>query len=205
MSRASLLTGRQISSAADLKHWVKGNDWRLLVNSVVGYYFGFGKVAWQRKMASEKASAEYEVQRDMILSKRKADRNQEEAKLIKESGKLAFLRQHALAERDKVLENAILFMTQALVAVDFQQAMRSSSVGRLEVDIKLMLLCFHGCGKSKYAQLLLERAFDQKYIWTREHHYIDSRNNVISTGRGFTGINECLEHVNRDISVSYNP
>ena len=160
MSRASLLTGRQISSAADLKQWVKGNDWRPLVNSVVGYYFGFGKVAWQRKMASEKASAEYEVQRDMILPKRKADRNQEEAKLIKKSGKLAFLHQHTLAERDKVLENAILFMTQALVAVDFQQSMRSGSVGRLEVDIKLMLLCFHGCGKSKYAQLLLECAFD---------------------------------------------
>jgi len=28
---------------------------------------------------------------------------------------------------------------------------------------------------------------------------------VISTGRRFTGIDECLEHVNRDISDSYNP
>jgi len=104
-----------------------------------------------------------------------------------------------------VLENAMLFMTQALVAVDFLQSMRKGHVGRLEVDLKIMMLCFHGCGKSKYAQLLLERSFDQKYLWTREHHYIDIRNNVICTGRQFTGIDECLEHVNRDISDSYNP
>jgi len=205
MSRVTLLAGRQISSAIDLKRWVQTNDWWPLVSSVVGYYFGLGKVAWQRKMASEKVLAEYEVQRERILSKRKADRNQDEVKLTKESGKVAFLRKHTLAERDKVLENATLFMTQALVAVDFQQSMRSGSVGRLEMDIKLMLLCFHGCGKSKYAQLLLERAFDQKYVWTPEHNYIDIRNNVICTGRRFTGIDECLEHVNRDISDSYNP
>ena len=205
MSRVSLLAGEEINSVADLKRWVKVNDWWTLVNSVVDYYFRFGKVAWQRKMASEKVLAEYEVQRERILAKRKANRNQEEVNFTKESGKSAFLRQHTLAERDKVLENAILFMTQALVAVDFQQSMRSGSVGRLEMDIKLMLLCFHGCGKSKYAQLLLERAFDQKYLWTAEHHYIDIRNNVICTGRRFTGIDECLEHVNRDISDSYNP
>jgi hypothetical protein len=205
MTQATLLAGRQISSATDLKWWVRANDWRTLVNSVVGYYFGFGKVAWQRKMASEKVLAEYEVQRERILSKRKADRHEDEVKLTRQSGKLAFLRKHTLAERDKVLENATLFMTQALVAVDFQQSMRSGSVGRLEVDIKLMQLCFHGCGKTKYAQLLLERSFDQKYVWTAEHHYIDIRNNVICTGRRFTGIDECLEHVNRDISDSYNP
>jgi hypothetical protein len=156
-------------------------------------------------MASEKVLAEYEVQRERILSKRKADRNQDEVKLTTQSGKLTFLRKHTMAERDKVLENATLFMTQALAAVDYQQSMRSGSVGRLEVDITLMLLCFHGCGKTKYARLPLQRAFDQKYVWTAEHHYIDIRNNVICTGRRFTGIDECLEHVNRDISDSYNP
>jgi len=83
--------------------------------------------------------------------------------------------------------------------------MRGGSVGRLEEDIKLMLLCFHGCGKSKYARLLLERAFNRKYVWTPEHHYIDVRNNFICTRRRFTGIDECLKHVNRDISNSYNP
>jgi hypothetical protein len=156
-------------------------------------------------MASEKAREQYEYRRNIILSKRKADRTDEELKFTKQSGKSTFLRQHTLAGRDKVLENAMLFMTQALVAVNFQQSMRNGSVGRLEVDIKLMLLCFHGCGKSNYAQLLLACAFDQKYTWTREHHYIDIRNNVICTGRRFTGIDECLEHVNRDISDSYNP
>jgi len=92
MSWATLLAGRQISSAADLEWWVKANDWRPLVNSMVSYYFGFGKVAWQRKMASEKVLGEYEVQRERILSKRKADRNQDEVKFTKESGKVAFLR-----------------------------------------------------------------------------------------------------------------
>ena len=205
MSRASLLAGTGINSVADLKRWVKANNWRTLVNSVIDYYFRFGKVAWHHKMASEKALAEYEVQHERILAKRKADRNQEEVNFTKESRILAFVRERTLAERDKVLENTILFMKQALVAVDFQQSMRGGRVGRLEVDIKLMLLCFHGCGKSKYAQLLRERAFDLKYVWTAEHHYIEIRNNVICTGRRFTGIDKCLEHVNRDISDSYNP
>jgi hypothetical protein len=205
MTRASVLAGKRISSTTELKRWVKMNDWRPLVDSVSAYYFGFGKVAWQRRMASEKAMEQYEYRQNIILSKRKADLTDDELKFTKQSGKSTFLRQHTLAARDKVLENAMLFMTQALVAVDFQQSMRNGSVGRLEVDIKLMLLCFHGCGKSNYAQLLLARAFDQKYTWTREHHYIDIRNNVICTGRRFTGIDECLEHVNCDISDSYNP
>jgi hypothetical protein len=206
MTQASLLSGKEpIATLSDLKSWVKVNDWRKLIDCVILYYFGFGKVAWQRKMALEKVSAQYELLRNTIMSKKKVERSQAEIKFTQESGKIAFVRQHTEAERDKVLENAILFMTQALVAVDFQQSMRKGHVGRLEVDMKIMMLCFHGCGKTKYAQLLLERAFDQRYIWTQEHHYIDIRNNVICTGRRFTGIDECLEHVNRDISDSYNP
>ena len=207
MTRASLLAGGvgRIATLADLKRWVKLNDWRRLIDSVVLYYFSFGKVTWQRKMAVEKVTAQYEVRRNDIMSKRKADRSPDKVKFTEASGKRAFIRQHTAAGRDMVLENAMLFMTQALVAVDFLQSMRKGHVGRLEVDLKIMILCFHGCGKSKYAQLLLERSFDQKYLRTREHHYIDIRNNVICTGRRFTGIDECLEHVYRDISDSYNP
>ena len=181
------------------------NDWYRLIDSIILYYFSFGKVGWQRKMAVEKVAAQYKVRRNDIRSKRKADRSPDQVKFTQASGKMAFLRHHSAAGRDMVLQNAILFMTQALVAVDFQQSMRKGHVWRLEVDLKIMMLCFHGCRKSKYAQLLLERSFDQKYLWTREHHYIDLDNHVICTGRRFTGIDECLVHVNRDISDSYNP
>jgi len=183
MTQASLLAGGvgRIATLADLKRWVKLNDCRRLIDSVVLYYFSFGKVAWQRKMAVEKVAAQYEVCRNDIMSKRKADRSPDEVKFTEASGKMAFLCQHSTAGQDMVLENTMLSMTQALVAVDFQQSMRKGHVGRLEMDLKIMMLCFHGCGKSKYVQLLLERSFDQKYLWTREHHYIDLHYNVICT------------------------
>jgi hypothetical protein len=77
MTRASVLAGKRISSTTELKRWVKMNDWWPLVDSVSAYYFGFGKVAWQRRMASEKAMEQYEYRRNIILSKRKADQTDE--------------------------------------------------------------------------------------------------------------------------------
>ena len=205
MARASLRAGFTISTIPALKDWIRVNDWTALVNDIIVYYFSFSKVAWQRKMADEKALAQYEIQRNIIMAKRKSDRSTDDTYFISKAGKMAFVRRHSVTQRDKVLENSILFMMQALLAVDFQQSMRKGAVGRLEVDIKMMMFCFHGCGKTNYAQLLREREFDRRSTWTKEYHYIDIRNNIICTGRRFTGIDECLEHVNRDISDSYNP
>jgi len=82
MTRASLLAGGvgRIATLADLKRWVKLNDWRRLIDSVVLYYFSFGKVAWQREMAVEKVTAQYEVRRNDIVLKRKADRSSDKVK-----------------------------------------------------------------------------------------------------------------------------
>jgi hypothetical protein len=96
----------------------------------------------------------------------------------------------------------------AFFLVDFHQSMRRGEVGRMEMNTRLMMLCFHGCGKSKYASLLLERMFDQLYCWTPEHCYIGLHNNVVNeTGResGGEGVDEALEHVNKEINVSHNP
>ena len=82
---------------------------------------------------------------------------------------MKFVETHTVGLRDKVLENSILFMTQALTALDFHQSIRKGEVGRLEANHKVMMLNFHGCGKTKY---------DQRFAWTVEHHYIDIRNNV---------------------------
>jgi hypothetical protein len=112
MTQASLLSGKEpIATLSDLKSWVKVNDWRKLINCVILYYFGFGKVAWQRKMALEKVSAQYELLGKTFISMKKVERSQAEIKFTQESGEIAFVQQHTEAERDKVLENALLFMT----------------------------------------------------------------------------------------------
>ena len=82
MTRTSLLAGGvgRIATLADLKRWVKLNDWSRLIDSVVLYYFSFGKVTWQRKMAVEKVTAQYEVRRNDIVLKRKADRSSDKVK-----------------------------------------------------------------------------------------------------------------------------
>jgi len=93
------------------------------------------------------------------MAKRKSDRNTDDTSFVSNAGQLAFIRRHSVTQRHKVLENTILFLTQALLAVDFQQSMRKGAVWRLEVDMQMMMFCFHGCGKTNYAQLLLMHEF----------------------------------------------
>jgi len=142
------------------------------------------------------------------MSKRKGQRTVQENQFCSNAGRKTFLDRHTVSLRDKVLENAILFMNQALIAVDFHQSMRKGEVGRLEADLKIMMINFHGCGKTKYARILLERLFDQHHVWTPEHHYIDIRNNLMNlSGQrdSFVAVDENLELINADLqSVSSN-
>jgi hypothetical protein len=205
---AALLVKSGASTVGQLKRWVERNNWHVLVHSVAQYYFSFGRVAFMRKSATESAELEYDTMRKRIMAKPENERTTEEQESCSRKGKTSFIQAHIDQKRDMVLENALLFMQQALILVDFHQSMRRGEVGRMEVNSTLMMLCFHGCGKSKYAALLLERMFDQLYCWTPEHSYIDLNNNVVNeTGResGGEGVDEALEHVNKEINVSRNP
>jgi hypothetical protein len=71
----------------------------------------------------------------------------------------------------------------------------------------MTMLFFHGCGKSKYAVLLLERIFDQLYVLP-DTRTSDLHNNAINeNGRdaGGESVDEALEHVNNEINVTHNP
>jgi hypothetical protein len=208
MTQASALAGRTIKSPTELRSWVEQNDWLQLVEKVVTYYFAFGRVAYCRSAANDQAVTEYETKRADIMNKNRRERTAAEVKFLTEAGRKSFVDSHTAKNRDRVLENAILFMIQALIAVDFHQSMRRGEVGRLEADMKVMMINFHGCGKSKYARLLLERQFDQHFLWTDEYHYIDIRNNLLNqSGRSgkFLAIDETLELVNADLQSGYNP
>ena len=142
------------------------------------------------------------------MGKSKRQRTAAEIVLSKVDGRKKFIQSRTAGLRDKILENSMLFMTQALIAVDFHQSMRMGEVGRLEANLKIMMLNFHGCGKTKYARALLEHQFDQRFVWTAEHHYIDIRNNLTNlSGRTGTylGVDKNLEVVNADLQSGYNP
>jgi IS1 family transposase len=208
MATASKLSGHLIRTPRDLTQWIKSHDWTQLVNTVVTYYFALGRVAFQRGEAIDRSTQEYEARRANIMSKRKGQRTERENRFCSETGRKSFLDMRTMALRDKVLENTVLFMNQALIAVDFHQSMRKGEVGRLEANLKIMMINFHGCGKTKYARVLLERQFDQHHVWTPEHHYVDIRNNLMNlSGRrdSFLGVDENLELVNADLQSGYNP
>jgi hypothetical protein len=155
--------------------------------------------------AKRKVLDDYEERRATILAKPKKDRSAKELKFTVAAGKTAFMARFEARERDRVLENSILFMSQALINVDFFRSLRRGAVGRAEKDLDVMTVSFQGSGRSNYARLLLERKFDQKYLWTEEHRYLDLINNVMNRGtdqRAHTMTDETLEHINDDINTA---
>jgi hypothetical protein len=155
--------------------------------------------------AKRKVLDEYEKRRATILAKPTRERTAKELKFTVAAGKTAFLARFEATERDRVLENSILFMSQALINVDFFRSLRRGAVGRAEKDLDVMTICFQGSGRSNYARLLLERKFDQKYLWTEEHLYLDLINNVMNRGKdqhAHTMTDETLEHINDDINTA---
>jgi hypothetical protein len=205
---AALLVKSGANTIGQFERWVERNNWHVLVHSVVQYYFSFGRVAFMWKSATEKAKLEYDMMRKRIMEKPANQRTTEEQESCSRKGKTSFIQAHIDQKWDMVLENGLLFMQQALILVDFHQSMRRGEVGRMEMNSTMMMLCFHGCGKSKYAALLLERMFNQPYCWTPEHCYIDLHNNVVNeSGRepGGERVDETLEHVKKEINVSRNP
>jgi hypothetical protein len=158
-----------------------------------------------RTEAKRKVLDEYEIRRANILAKPTRDRTAKELKFTVAAGKTAFLKRFEASERDRVLENSILFMCQALINVDFFRSLRRGAVGRAEKDLDVMTVCFQGSRRSNYARMLLERKFDQKYLWTEEHLYLDLINNVMNRGKdqqAHTMTDETLEHINDDINTA---
>jgi hypothetical protein len=79
------------------------------------------------------------------------------------------------------------------------------AVGRAEKDLDIMTICFQGSGRSNYARMLLERKFDQNYLWTEKHRYLDLINNVMNRGQdphSHTMTDETLAHINDDINTA---
>lgn len=58
--------------------------------------------------------------------------------------------------QDRMLENIQLFVTHALLAVDFHKSIWHCEVMRLEKNLEIAVVCLCGSSKNNYARILLE-------------------------------------------------
>lgn len=97
--------------------------------------------------------------------------------------KLRSEREESLEEKDKgtkptegdaVFENAVLFMRDALVSREFNDAVRAGDSGRVVLVLKIWALSFRGNGRTKYAYEMLHVIHNLTNIWPKRIRYVVS-------------------------------
>lgn len=71
-------------------------------------------------------------------------------------------------ERDRVYENAILFLQHGLIYRDFSDAIRHGDSGRIKNCLTFFMLWFQGSKFSNYAGELLHLAASLNHLWSRD-------------------------------------
>lgn len=66
---------------------------------------------------------------------------------------------------DMVLENAILFLRDALISREFTDAIKSGDSGRVVLVLKIWALSFRGNGRTKYAYEMLHLIHNLEKVW----------------------------------------
>ena len=64
-----------------------------------------------------------------------------------------------------VLENAILFLRDALMLREFNDAIKAGDSGRIMLSLRMFALSFRGNGRSKYAHELLFLLHNMTHVW----------------------------------------
>ena len=75
---------------------------------------------------------------------------------------------------DAVFENAVLFMRDALVSREFNDAIKAGDSGRVMLILKIWALSFRGNGRTKYAYEMLHLIHNLTHVWPEEIRYVVS-------------------------------
>ena len=81
---------------------------------------------------------------------------------------------------DMVLENAILFLRDALIMRLLTDAVKCGDSGRLVLVLKVLALYYRGCGRNKYALEVLFLVHNLKHVWPEPLRYIQSYNRAFA-------------------------
>jgi hypothetical protein len=198
--------GQTMSSIKQLKSWIRVNDWRKLLDRTVDTYFAPAKPGWLRQSAEAAAAEEYDKMRSEIMAKPKKDRSADESAFVKKDTQPKWIRDRSMRDRDLVYENFILYLRDAMMYWDLVQAIGEGGSGRLLRISEMLTPWFHGNGKFKYAQELLEFQITRMAEWTPAAEYLYKNNCLLSIhGHRFAPVDQIDEGFNNDIKVAYNP
>ena len=75
---------------------------------------------------------------------------------------------------DAVFKNAALFMRDALVSREFNDAIKAGDSGRVMLVLKIWALSFRGNGRTKYAYEMLHLIHNLTHIWPEKIRYVIS-------------------------------
>lgn len=73
---------------------------------------------------------------------------------------------------DMVLENAILFLRDALLSREFTDAVKIGDSGRVTLILQVWALSFRGNGRTKYAHEMLHIIHNIKHVWPKRVRYV---------------------------------
>ncbi|KAJ3515079.1 hypothetical protein NMY22_g14542 [Coprinellus aureogranulatus] len=107
---------------------------------------------------------------------------------------------------DMVLENAILFLRDALISREFTDAVKKGDSGRVLVVLKVLALSYRGNGRSKYAYEMLTFIHNVQKVWPKKIADIILNNWLLNpTGKdnSFVEVDLVQEHMNYWIKVFY--
>ncbi|KAH9915138.1 uncharacterized protein B0H18DRAFT_1042454 [Fomitopsis serialis] len=107
---------------------------------------------------------------------------------------------------DMVLENAILFLRDALIMRLLTDAVKCGDSGRLVLVLKVLALYYRGCGRNKYALEVLFLVHNLKHVWPEPLRKIIMSNWLVNpTGKANAWVEVDLlqEHFNFWIKTIY--
>ncbi|KAI0661524.1 hypothetical protein C8Q70DRAFT_903404, partial [Cubamyces menziesii] len=100
---------------------------------------------------------------------------------------------------DMVFENAVLFLRDALVLREFNDAIKAGDSGRVVTVLKLWALAFRGSGRLKYAYELLHLIHNLTHVWPEPLRKIILKNWLVNpTGKedSWVEVDLMQEHLN---------
>ena len=68
-------------------------------------------------------------------------------------------------EGDMVLENAVLFLRDSLMAREFCDAIKAGDSGRVLLSLKAFAFMYRGIGRTKYAYEMLHLVHNLTHVW----------------------------------------
>lgn len=124
---------------------LKVDKWETLVEHATKIYQSFANSALVEELRSQRAEC--------------LDRQDEGAKP---------------GEGDAVFENASLFLRDALISREFNDAIKAGDSGRVILVLKLWALSFRGNGRTKYAYEMLHLIHNLTSVWPKPIRFVNS-------------------------------